>query len=330
MKISIEALRQTSLKALRYYGYSDLEAPVILDVLMYAQLRGNNQGVVKLIGAGLPKDPQAGAISIRKETPVSTSVDGAHNLGMIVMKRATEIAVEKARTHGIGIVGTNNTNSSTGAIGYYAHQIAADGWIGIVASGSFEIVAMYGSYEPLFGTNPIAFGIPTQESPLVFDMATSAMARYGVVEAQMAGRPLPDDVAYDKAGQPTTDPKAALEGAIRAFGGYKGAALALIIEILTHQLVGTSLDANGRKVDWGNLILALDPALLVERDEFYADVSELLKRVKNAWKLSEVDEITVPGERGDRILQEALRTGEIEIEDNLWRELQAVADRYKE
>jgi LDH2 family malate/lactate/ureidoglycolate dehydrogenase len=330
MKISVEDLRQTSLKALRYYGHSESEASIILDILMYAQLRGNNQGVVKLIGAGLPKDTQAGPITVRKETPLSTLLDGNHNQGMVVMKRATEIAVEKAHTHGIGIVGTNNTNNSTGAIGYYANQIALDGLIGIVAAGSFEIVAMYGSYEPLFGTNPIAFGIPTQDTPIVFDMATSAIARYGVIEAQMAGRPLPDDVAYDSAGNPTTDPKAALEGAIRAFGGYKGAALAMIVEILTHQFVGTKIDANGRKVDWGNLVIALDPALLGERDEFYANVTALIKQVKNAQKLPGVTDIAVPGERGNRILEEALQIGEIEIEANLWRELQAVAARHSE
>ncbi|MEP7284268.1 MAG: Ldh family oxidoreductase [Chloroflexota bacterium] len=330
MKISVEDLRQTTLKALLYYGYSQSEAPIIMNVLMYAQLRGNNQGVVKLIGAGLPKDPQAGAITVRKETPISTSLDGAHNLGILAMKQATKIAVEKARTHGIGIVGTHNTNSSTGAIGYYATQIAAEGFVAIVASGSFEIVAMYGSYEPLFGTNPIAFGIPTKGLPLVFDMATSAIARYGIIEAQMAGRPIPENVAYDNTGQPTTDPVAALQGATRAFGGYKGAALALMIELLTHQFVGTSVDATGRKVDWGNLILALDPALLVEPDEFYTDVTTFLERVKNVLRLPNVDEITLPGERGNRILQEALKTGEIEIEMNLWRELQNVAERYKE
>ena len=251
MKISVDDLRQISLRALLYYGYTEAEAATVLEVLMYAQLRGNNQGVVKLIGAGLPKDLQAGPITIRKETGVSALLDGAHNLGMVVMQRATEIAIEKARTNGIGIVGTNNTNSSTGAIGYYAKEIAEAGLVGIVAAGSFEIVAMYGSYEPLFGTNPIAFGIPTKGTPLVFDMATSAIARYGIIEAQMAGRTLPDNVAYDKVGQPTTDPTAALQGATRAFGGYKGAALGFMVEILTHQLVGTGLNANGRKDDWG-------------------------------------------------------------------------------
>lgn len=327
MKISVEDLRQISLKALRYYGYNELEAPIILDILMYAQLRGNNQGVVKLIGPGLPKDPKAAPVVIGKETPLSTLLDGNHNVGMLVLKQATKIAIEKAHTHGIGIVGTNNTNTSTGAIGYYANQIALDGFIGIVAAGSFEIVAMYGSYEPLFGTNPIAFGIPTNETPIVFDMATSAIARYGIIEAQMAGRPIPDDVAYDSAGNPTTDPKAALEGAIRAFGGYKGAALALTVEILTHQFVGTKIDANGRKIDWGNLVLAIDPNLLGERDEFYANVTALVKQVKDTRKLPGVTDIAVPGERGNRILQEALQAGEIEVEDNLWRELQAVAAR---
>src|SRR5579859_3745038 len=214
MKISVDQLKQTCLKALRYYGYTQEEAQTIQDVLMYAQLRGNNQGVVKLVGAGLPKDPKASTITIRKESPVLMLLDGGRNAGMVVMMRAVDVAVEKAREHGIGIVGTIGTVGSTGAIGYFARKIAEAGFIGIVGSGSPETVAMFGSYEPIFGTNPLAFGVPTQQEPVVFDMATAAIARYGVIEAQTAGRALPEGVAYDNNGNLTTDPGAALQGAI--------------------------------------------------------------------------------------------------------------------
>lgn len=325
MKISLDDLKQTTLKVLARSGYPPDEAQTILDVLLYAQLRGNNQGIVKLTGVGMPRDAACTPITIIKETPLSALLDGGRNSGMVVMRQALDIALKKAGEHGIGIVGTHNTASSTGAIGYYANLAAQAGFIGLVFAGSGEFVAMHGSYEPIMGTNPLAIGIPTEGQPVVFDMATSAIARFGIVEAKTAGRSIPGDVAYDNAGNPTTDPAAALAGAIRTFGGYKGAALALMVEILTGALVGTSHDANGHKADWGNLIIALSTDLLVDRAAFLAQVTALVKRVKGTKKLAGVDEILVPGERGNRILDNVTRAGSIEVEDALWAALQKAA-----
>lgn len=325
MQVLIDDLKRTTLQVLARSGYPPDEAETILNVLMYAQLRGNNQGVVKLIGAGMPRDKSAKPISVLRESKLSALLDGGKNSGMVVVSYAMKLAVQKASEHGIGIVGTNNTNSSTGAIGYYASQIAQTGYIGLVFSGSGEYMAMYGSYEPIFGTNPLAFGIPTTSKPIVFDMATAAIARFGIVEAKTAGRSIPEGVAYDNAGQITTDPAAALGGAIRAFGGYKGAALALLVEVLTHPLVSTSRDQDGHKTDWGNLLLVIDPELLVDGDTFKERVAKLVQQLKAARKLPGIDEIFIPGERGDAFMQKVFEAGSLEIEDQLWTALQSAA-----
>jgi L-2-hydroxycarboxylate dehydrogenase (NAD+) len=323
VKVPLDTLKQTTFTVLARQGYPPEEAQMILEVLMYAQLRGNNQGIVKLIGAGMPRDPAAGAITVRKETSLSVLLDGGRNQGMVVMTHAMHLALAKARAQGFGLVGTHNTNTSTGAIGYYAARIAAAGFIGLVCAGSGEYVAMYGAYEPIFGTNPLAIGLPSTDSaPVVFDMATAAIARFGIVEAHTAGRPIPPDVAYDAQGNPTTDPAAALGGAIRAFGGYKGAALALIVEVLTRLLAATTPDADGKKTDWGNLIMVLDPALLVDRHEFAAHVATLMRQVKATRRLPGVEEILIPGERGNRIWDDCHRTGLVDIEAALWTALQ--------
>ena len=326
MKIKIDELKRVTLQVLARGGYPPDEAETILSVLMYAQLRGNNQGIVKLIGAGMPRDKACKPISVIKDTKLSALLDGGRNSGMVVVTHAMNIAIQKASEHGVGIVGTNNTNSSTGAIGYYASQIAQAGYIGLVFSGSGEYMAMYGSYEPLFGTNPLAFGIPTTGKPIVFDMATAAIARFGIVEAKTAGRTIPEGVAYDKNGQITTDPGAALGGAIRAFGGYKGAALALLVEVLTHPLVSTTKDDQGYKTDWGNLVIVIDPELLVDGDTFAERTSHLIQRLKDARRLPGIDEILVPGERGDRFMEAVIRAGSIDVEDQLWTALQQAAN----
>jgi L-2-hydroxycarboxylate dehydrogenase (NAD+) len=325
MKVSVEALKQTTLAVLARGGYPPDEAQTILEVLMYAQLRGNNQGVVKLIGAGMPRHKDAQPIKTVKETKLSALLDGGNNTGMVLVKYAMELALTKAREHGFGIIGTRNSNTSTGAIGYYADTIARAGFIGFIFSGSGEYVAMHGSYQPLLGTNPLAIGIPAGDTPIVFDMATSAIARFGIVEAKTAGRSIPSDVAFDADGQPTTDPAAALGGAIRTFGGYKGAALSLIVEILTHELAGTTKTENGQKTDWGNLIFVIDPELLTDSEGFEKRVASLIERLKASKKLAGVDEILIPGERGNRILDEITCTGMVEIEEKLWTELQKAA-----
>jgi LDH2 family malate/lactate/ureidoglycolate dehydrogenase len=154
------------------------------------------------------------------------------------------------------------------------------------------------------------------------------MAYYGLREAKTAGVSIPADVAYDSAGNPTTDPARALEGAIRSFDrGYKGAALSMMVEVLTGPLVGASFTGIGDPgSNCGNLVCALDPAMFVDRDTFEQDVARLAARVKGAKRLPDVDEILVPGERGDRAMQEALDAGEIEVEDNLWKELCKVVE----
>lgn len=324
-RIALETVRQTALHILRQSGYPDHEANTILDVLMYAQIRGNNQGIVKLIGAGLPRDPNAKPPQIVHETPISARIDGGMSVGMVAVMFALEHALEKAASNGFALVGTFNTNSSTGAIGYYANQAAKAGYIGFIFAGSGEYVAPYGSVQPLLGTNPLAIGIPNGDKPIVLDMATSAIARYGIIEAQTANRPIPPDVAYDADGQPTTDPTAALKGAIRTFGGHKGGGLALMVELLTGALVGTSRDANGRKIDWGTLIMLIDPALLTDLDGFTERVTRTIELVKSAERLSGVDEIYLPGERGDRQAAAVLQSGMIELDDALWNALQAIA-----
>lgn len=328
MMVAIDKLRDVTRRAIMNQGFAEADSDIILEIIMYAQLRGNNQNVIKLLGAGMPANPEAGEIGIVKQTKLSALIDGAWNQGMVVMSESCEIAIKKAKAHGFGIVGAQRTNSPTGAIGYYARQIAEQGLLGFVFSGSPELMAMHGSYEAFLGTNPLAIGIPTAGKPIVFDMATAAIAWYGVVLANAEGESIPDGVAYNSDGAFTTDPAKALAGAIKAFGEYKGAALALIVEILTRPLVGAVRNEDGSKRDWGNLIFAIDPELLAEDlESFRAGTSDLIGRVKKLKRLPGVDEILVPGERGDRHYEGVMAAGDIELDDAVWRELQAVALR---
>ncbi len=327
MKIAIKELEDLTTRAVRSYGYNEEETQVISDVLLYAQLRGNNQGVVKLIGKGIPVDPEAGAISVELETPISARINGNRNHAMVVVKKAMNMVVDKAKKSGFGIAGTFNTNTSSGAIGYFASELAKQGLIGFLFGRSPERVAMHGSFEPVFGTNPIAVGIPAEPDPIVLDMSTAAISFYGLVEAETAGEAIPGDVAYNAEGKATTSPQEAIKGAIRSFDrSHKGSGLALIGEILAGPLVGAAFCGLGdSKGNWGHLLFAIDPGILGDRDEFIRNVGDICRKIKSTRKLPDVTEINLPGERGSLLAAERLAFGEIEVEDNLLEELRKAA-----
>jgi len=331
MKIKLSELKRITRKAILNYGYSEQEADTIQDVLMYAQLRGNNQGIVKLIGAGIPRSQDAGKITTEKETKLSAVINGYKNHAMVVVNKAVDVAIKKAKKYGIGIVGVNHINTSSGALGYYARKIAKEGLIGLVFAGSSETVAPNGSYEPMFGTNPLAIGVPTKNNPLVLDMATAAMAYYGVIEANTAKKLLPEGIAYDKNGKLTTDPAKVLDGgALRTFDkGYKGFGLSMMVQILTGPLVGASFTGIGDVAsNWsGHLVMVIDPELLGGIKAVRSGVTQMIEKVKGAKKLPVVKEILMPSERGDRMTENSLDSGEVEIEENLFKELKKVAEK---
>jgi LDH2 family malate/lactate/ureidoglycolate dehydrogenase len=327
MKISIRELEELTARAVRSYGYSEEEVRVISDVLLYAQLRGNNQGVVKLIGKGIPRDREAGEIAVEMETPISARINGNRNHAMVVVRKAMDIVAEKARKNGFGIAGTWNTNTSSGAIGYFVAELARQGLIGFLFGRSPERVAMHGSCEPVFGTNPLAVGIPAEPDPVVLDMSTAAISFYGLVEAETAGRDIPDDVAWNTEGMPANSPGEAIKGAIRSFDrGHKGSGLALIGEILAGPLVGAAFCGIGdSKGNWGHLLFAIDPGILGDRREFILNVGAICRKVKGGKKLQGVAEIHLPGEQGSILARERLASGEIDVEDNLLAELRKTA-----
>ena len=325
MKVLLNELQELVDKALHNQGFSKKEAKVVSGILMYAQLRGNNQGIVKLIGKGIPQREVAKPPKTVKETPVSALVDGNKTHAMLVMDSVTDIAIKKAKKSGIGITGNFNTDESTGALGYYVKKIADKGLIGIAyASAPFQTTAPHGSTQALFCTNPMAYGIPTETDPIILDMSTSAMAYYGLIESKTAGKKVSNDIGDNSKGKPTTDPAEIMSGALRAFGGHKGSGLALIVQVFAGALVQAE-SFNSDSDNAGNLVIAIDPNILTPKKKFTKEVSSIVKRMKSGKKLSGVSEILFPGERGNKFNAKVMKEKKIEIEDNLLEELKKVA-----
>ena len=328
-RVPIDELRETTKNAIRGIGYDEKDAEVILDVLMFAQVRGNNQGIIKVTTNGLAMAEDAEPMKVTHETKLSAAIDGKKTQGMLVLAEATRIANEKAKEHGFGIVGACNTFTSTGALGYYCKKVADEGKIAICMAQSPEFVAPAGSSKAIFGTNPIGVGIPSAEGSMVLDMATSAYSWFGVLEARTAGKQLPEGAAQDKNGVATTQPEDVLDGgAIRTFdGGYKSSNLALIVELLAGPLVGAAIENKLTAKNWGNLIMVIDPSMLGQAD-FEKNAAFVMNRVRNAPKQPGVDAILLPGERGDAIAKANMESGAIEVETNLWNDLKKAAEAF--
>ena len=317
MKISCQELSELTTKAILKYGYSEEEAEIIRGMLMYAQLRGNDQGIVKLIGKGMPKHEKAQQPTVEKETPTTAIINANLSMEAVALEQAVAMVIGKAKETGIAIVGTHTGDGSSGAMGYWSRKIADAGLIGIsMSSYPFGMVPPHGSHEPLFCTNPIAWGIPTEGDPIVLDMSSSGISYYGLVEAKTRGDQVADGLGYDKDGKETTDPAAIMEGAIRPFDqGVKGAGLALMVQIIGGALVGGDF-LNERDHD-GNVVIAIDPEAMIGMKRFLEETTKMTEAIRGAKKLEGVDEVLVPGERGDRIRSKILDHDEIEVEQNL-------------
>ena len=323
MRVSAAELRRVTEASFIAAGYPRDEVPQIVEVLTYAQWRGNWQSLIQLSSAGLPRFQATGPIHIERETAVSALLHGQLHPGITVMCRAMELAETKAKESGVAIVGAHHSAPpGTGAVGFYVEKLAAAGFVAFGWSGSSELVAPYGGAEPRFGTNPIAVAFPSINQPLVIDVATSAIPAFELARRRLFDEALPPGAALDDQGRDTDDPEVA--NALKTFGDSpKSSALALMVEILTGPLVKASFTGiGGARSNWGNLLAAIDPEMFVGRDEFEAEVDALLQSVRTTRPRPGFGAVGLPGEAARARARQVEAQGYVEIEDELWKRVQ--------
>lgn len=328
MKVKVSELQSKVLTGVKKLGYEGEDAQIITDVLLYAQMRGNNQGIAKIATGGVPKASEVEPFSLVKENKSGALFSGGHS--MVASVKAAEKAVELAEVHGVGVVASNHTHTSSGAIGYYARKIAKSGFIAFIAvgNGDWAAVAPAGSAEPKLGTNPLAYAFPYDGGEVVFDTATAAAAYYGVVEAMLKNEPLPEGVGLNSKGEPTTNAAEilgkgdgeAVGGAITTFAGHKGYGLSLFVQLLGSAFALAGFPGGHGEDGAGTFVLAIDPGLLASTDEYMKRSRELVDSIKSAKPIAG-QKITLPGERGDELARQAEESGEIEVADAIWQEL---------
>ena len=225
---------------------------------------------------------------------MSALIDGGNNVGMLAIYYAAQDAIKRAKRHGIAIVCMSNAWMS-GRSAHFCEMIAREGLIGIHTVASDPRVTPFGGSKATLGTNPIAFGFPTEGEPLVIDMGTSAFMATDLQFRERLGTPIPDGVALDPDGRPTTDAGDALRGALLPFGGpdggYKGFGLALATDAIG------SLCATARALGdtRGYLIIAFKPDLFLPLDDYRRDLSRRIAAIKASPRQDGVNEIRILG-----------------------------------
>ncbi|WP_095144349.1 MULTISPECIES: Ldh family oxidoreductase [unclassified Pseudomonas] len=229
-------------------------------------------------------------------------VDAGNGFAQPALAAGRALLVEKARSAGIAVMAIRNSHHFA-ALWPDVEPFAYEGLVALSVVNSMTCVVPHGADRPLFGTNPIAFAAPRANAdPIVFDLATSAIAHGDVQIAARKGERLPPGMGVDSLGQPTTDPKAILEGgALLPFGGHKGSALSMMVELLAAALTGGNFSFEfdwsnhpGAKTPWtGQLLIVIDPSKAAGQG--FAERSEELVRQMHGVGLRRL-----PGDRRHR------------------------------
>ena len=257
-------------------------------------------------------------IRIIKERKAQALLDGDNAMGHLVMAKAAEIAIAKAKEAGIAWVGARSSNHA-GPAALYAQMPMQHDMIGLYAAvGNGNHVPPWGGVDLLLSTNPIAIAIPgAKRPPVVLDMATTTAAYGKVKMAQQRGEQMPVGWMVDRKGQPLTDPNRASEGFLMPIGGAKGYGLALMLGLLAGTLNGAAMGKD--VVDFttdhvtptntGQFIAALDISAFADVAEFKADVDEIYDQMKGSGTMQGVDSVRLPGESAWNIALERRVTG---------------------
>ena len=232
-----------------------------------------NSGLVRLPGycehARIGKVDGHATPECRTLGPAALLVDARTGFAHPAIDRGLAELIPLARRTGIAAAAVTNSYNA-GVVGHHVERLAEQGLIGLAFVNSPKVLAPWGGHKPLFGTNPIACAAPRRAGPpIVIDQSSSVVARGEVLLCLERGEPIPDTWGFDADGRPTTDPKAVLAGGTLApFGGYKGALIALLVEILAAALTGSKFsyeassytDSTGGPPRTGQFFIAIDPA----------------------------------------------------------------------
>jgi len=302
--LSLEEIYNLALKSLKFYGCDDMNAEAVAETVTNAERDGSiSHGLFRIPGyvASLKSQKVKGNArpSNKFLTQNAIRVEGDYGFAPTAIKVGMPALIETTEKHGVGVLTITNTHHFA-ALWHETESLAEKNLIGIACTAYKPSVAPAGAKKPLFGTNPISFAWPRKNNtPVVYDMATSTMAMGEVQVAARDGHKVPYGTGLNKDGEKTDNPKdIANGGVLLTFGDYKGSAIAMMIELLAAGLVGDLFSFEAAKEDnndggparGGEFIMALSPQLIAG-DNWNEHSEKFFQQMKD------LDGVRLPGER---------------------------------
>lgn len=306
----------------RSAGMTEADATLIAGDLVKANLRGVDSHGVSRIPMYLER-LRRGLVNPRPEVTVTkvagavAQVDGDNGMGFVASDRAMTAACDLAAEMGIGLAGVHrSTHFGMGAC--YALRAIERGFISMIFTNSSPAIPMWGGRTTFLGASPIAAGIPGgKHPPYVMDMAMTVIARGKIRLAAMKGDPIPEGLALDIEGNPTTDAAKAFEGVCLPFGGVKGSVLGTLMDLMSGVLTGANFGGDVKSLYFdhsgpqnvGHLFFAIRPDLFLSLNDFGARMDTFYDRIKALPRAAGVEEIMMPGEPEQRREDQRRRMG---------------------
>jgi LDH2 family malate/lactate/ureidoglycolate dehydrogenase len=320
--IQADSLRSFCEKIFISCGMAPEDAFIVADGLVQSNLRGVDSHGVTRVGI-YAKRLKMGLVNPRpevkivRESAATLLVDGDNGMGQVVGVRALALGLEKVEQSGGVYVGVRRSNHY-GAGAYYVQRAVARDVVAFAYSNAPPTMAPWGGVAPYVGTNPYAFGVPAGgHPPIILDMATSIVARGKIILAAERGESIPEGWAIDKHGNQTTDAQEALQGSVLPFGGPKGYALSLMIDIMAGALTGAGFGPRVKSLydnfeepqDVGAFFQLIDIGQFADPAAFKANIDRMIEEIKSSRRAPGTEEIFLPGEIEFRMEQQRLASG---------------------
>ena len=316
MKVSVTEIEAQSRAALLAHGAGEMQAAAVARAVARAEALGNVicglyylESYCTQLASGRVNGTVEPAVT--RPRPAAVLADAKYGFAQPAFAAALQEAVAAALENGVATLAVAHAHTCT-SLGYFTEQIAAAGLIGIGFTNASPVVAPPGGNKRVIGTNPIAMTVPGDDGPAMhFDFSTSAVALGKITMAKAADESIPLGWAVDENGTPTTDPEAALKGALVSAGGYKGWGFGLMAELLAAGMTGSvnSLDVAGLKVAEGNPHDLGQFYILMDPGTYHADFGARFARVAEA--VAEQENARIPG--ADRHFMT-----DVDVPDALW------------